>query len=103
MLASIAVPFMGVVLLGNTTLKIVVLRLGGYQNQLTVLEYTQVPDPNPKSTKSENYQGGLCIDTLYSVFLRYSDAQQSLRLMLERIIENTLDEKFKSKIFSDLG
>lgn len=73
------------------------------QNQLTVLEYTQVPEPNPQSTKSETYQGGFCIDTLYSVFLRYCDAQQSLRLMLERIIEYTLDEKFKAKMFSDLG
>lgn len=74
MLANIEVPFMGVVLLGNTTLKIVVLRLGGYENQLTVLEYTQMPEPNPQSTKSETYQGGLCIDTLYCIFLGYSDA-----------------------------
>lgn len=78
-------------------------RLGGYENQLTVSEYTQMLEPNPQSTKSETYQGGLCIDTLYSIFLRYSDAQQSLRLMLERIIENTLEKSSRPRCSQNWG
>lgn len=77
-------------------------RLGGYENQLTVSEYTQMLEPNPQSTKSET-QGGLCIDTLYSIFLMYSDAQQSLRLILERIIENTLEKISRPRCSQNWG
>ena len=62
-----------------------------------------MPESNPQPAKSETYQGGLCITTLYCEFLRYLDAQQSLKLMLERIIENTIDAKFKTKNSPVLG